>query len=433
MSKAIFLKNTLVALLQEVGLLSSEIPWDKPVAFQPFRVVRNEQRIRYLQLQNRNFQRLTFRFRLSAYLYKIDSYIGLLRVQRGLLTPEELHFPLPSTFSLYNSDGPDVCQARKVIEPPIRAQKTLQDLTQDISLRSPNPIDGLMLVEDIQLGLCAMRSSIWQEAENLRQDIDGFNAIERDVLGRRLDVWKRWLVQLPFGQSEHLNFSQEQHVAMRFYYGIEDQAENDWQSTVYARPAGLYFDTLMLYHLLSLHLNADIRVFRQLTRDLSSGDLLSVYGQQYEQNRSRREVATQEWAQTYYARRALCHATSVLVNNNNLADPEKKMVDPVAFMALSTGALVIWAYCMFGQHSCRTCASNTQNIASEEVLVDLSKWSVFPDKEMLHNEQEAWIKMGGGRASLFGVQLCRCHVKYVAEEFRKCLPGDWELLKFSLR
>jgi hypothetical protein len=291
------------------------------------------------------------------------------------------------------------------------------------------PADGLMLVEDIQLGLCEMQFSMWQMAEKLRQNTDVNNAIQRDTLGRRLETWHRLLLRLPFRQSDNLSLSQDQHMAMRFYYGFENHAESGWQSAVFARPKGLFFDALMLYHLLNLQLYADVRIFRQHERDLSSNDLLSVYGQQYEQDRLRRENATREWTNTHYARRALSHSVSTLITYNNLSRVVNKMVDPIAYVALSVSALVVWTYCTFSHHYCEICPPGTSlYVVSENVpIVELTKWSESQNDNVLQNEMEMWIKIGGGRPSLAGTQLCHCNRDILMARFRNCLPEDWNL------
>ena len=108
MSRAIILRNTLVGALREVGLFTPGIPYDKPGDFLGFRLVNIGDRSRYkspfflLGISN-NYNSL------AAYLYKIDTYFNLLRCRPALLVPEDLtHYPLPSTYSLYNSDGLDV-------------------------------------------------------------------------------------------------------------------------------------------------------------------------------------------------------------------------------------------------------------------------------------------------------------------------------------
>ena len=311
----------------------------------------------------------------------------------------------------------------------MRSQKILRDFVEDTLLEFPPPADGLVLVEDIQLGLCGMQSNIWKMTEQTRRNTGKDTAAQRDTLGQRLESWYLLLLRLPFRPSDHMSFGQDQYMAMRFYYGFEDHAVNGWQVAVLARPKGLFFDAIMLYHLLALELYADIRIFRQHAHDLSSSDLLTIFGQDYLQDRLRREAVTREWTNTRYARRALCHCTSAFVTYNNLPEGEKKMVDPIAYVALSVGALLMWNYCTFSNHYCKFCPPETSmNVVLDNVpMVELTKWRENLDDDAHQNEIEMWIKIGGCRPALAGIQLCYCNRDGLVGKFRACLPQGWNL------
>lgn len=368
---------------------------------------------------------------MAAYLFKIDSYLSLLRCQPPVLMPEELHFSLPSTFALYNGLGLHVWEVRQSIEPEIRAQNTIRDLIQNIAPDGISPADGIMLTEDIQLGLCSLQSSIWHLSDQLRRNLDTNTAMQRSHLRAQLESWKRLLLRLPFSQSDPINFTQKQHMAMRFYYGFEDHSEPGWQSTVFARPKDLFFDALMHYHLLSIHLYADIRILRQLTQDTSQGDLLTVYGSPYEKEKLTRESGTVGWTQTKYARRALYHSAAVLALYNDLSELENKMVDPIAFVALSASALVVWAYCTFGDVGCDICRGETRVYRGVND-VELMKWAETRDDDMLAKDRETWIEGGGGRLTLDGTEVCRCHMEQLISKFQSCLPEGWQASRYEM-
>lgn len=412
-SKALVLMSTLVAILRESGFFTPEIPHEKPTGLLAYRLMRREERNR-----------------TAAYLFKIDSYISLLRGRPSLLRLEELQFRLPCTFVIHNADGLHVCNYLLPREPAIRAELSILDLIQDKQLDPSKPIDGLMLVEDIQLGLCAMQAGIWQLSEDLRRSSDSNNLSSRDLLRKKLDYWKTWLVRIPFKQTDTLNLSQGQQTEMRFYHGMEDHSEAGWEMTVFSRPKALFFDAVMLYHLLGIQLYADIRILQQLAKDYSSGDTFCEFGVPYQQQKSKREATIREWTQTRLAREALCHSSAVLVTYSNLSGLENKTVDPIAFVALSIGALVIWAYCMFGVHECEICAPQGRSVARVP-SVALTLWSELVLPEVLYLGREKWVGSGGGRVLLVGTQLCGCNVEPLIARFHACLPDGWNLTRFD--
>ena len=368
--------------------------------------------------------------RLSSCLFKVDSYLNILRGQPELLTPEELHFTLPSTFALWNAAGLNIFEIRYSIEPQSRSQTTICRIIREPALESFARIDGLMLVEDIQLGICAMHSNIWQLLERMRDSPENevSIAIERDSLKRRLEAWKHWLVQIPIQQMDHIDFSQEQHLAMRYYYGIEDHSQPGWQWIVFNRPKNLIYDTLTLYHLLNLHLYADIRTLTQLAKDKNLVDPTRVLGEKYLKASERREGSTRAWVESTSMRRALCHATDILVSYNNIPSLENNQVDPIAYVALSVGALVIWAYCMFSGKGCPDCISEGQVLPSTGApIIELTKWSGPRTSQIFEKDKETWIEMGGYRGALTGLLLCRCNIGLLVAKFRACIRDGWNV------
>ena len=287
-----------------------------------------------------------------------------------------------------------------------------------------------MLVEDIQLGICAMRSRIWQLLERTRDDpaSEVSNAIERDSLKRRLDAWKHWLLQIPIQQTDQLDFSQEQHLAMRYYYGIEDHSQPGWQLIVFDRPKNLIFDTLTLYHLLNLHLYAEIRELTQLAKDKLRVQPTSALGEKFRNAAERREDSTRIWAESASVRRALCHATDILVSYNSISGLENNQVDPIAYVALSVSALVIWGYCMFGGKGCPACISEGQILPFIGApVIELTKWSGSRSSQIFEKDKETWIEMGGCRGAVTGLLLCRCNIDLLVARFRTCIRDGWNV------
>ncbi|KAG0646616.1 hypothetical protein D0Z07_7504, partial [Hyphodiscus hymeniophilus] len=415
LSKSILARALLITALREMGLFKAELPvsYDKPGYFLPLRLARDAQRQR-----------------ISTCLFKIDSYLALLRGQPQLLTPEELHFTLPSTFALWNADGLHIWETRHSIEPQARRQTTICQIICEPALETYSSVDGLMLVEDIQLGICAMHSKIWHLRElsrdNTGQEIS--NAIERDWLKRRLDAWKQLMGRIPLQQTDYIDFSQEQHLAMRYYYGCEDHSIPGWQLTVFDRPKNLIFDTIILYHLLSIHVSADIRILTQLAKDKHPGDSVKNEGEKYLKGKEQREASTRAWVKSASVRRALTHATDILVSYNNVSGLQNSHVDPIVFIALSVSALIVWAYCMHGGEGCPDCLSGEQDLPFLDTpVVELTKWSGPNTCQVFEKDRETWIERGGCRGALAGLNLCRCNVDLLMAKFRRCIRQGWNV------
>ena len=287
-----------------------------------------------------------------------------------------------------------------------------------------------MLIEDIQLGICAIHSTVWQLLERTRDSTENevSNAIERDSLKRRLDAWKHWIDQIPIQQTDHIDFSQEQHLAMRYYYGIEDHSQPGWQLIVFNRPKNLIFDTLMLYHLLSMHLHADIRTLTQMAKDSHPVDPAFVPGEKYLKAQERREESTRAWAESPAVRRALCHATDIIVSYSGISGLENNQVDPIAYVALSIAALVIWAYCMYGGKGCPDCISEGQILPSIGApVMELTKWSSPKTSQVFEKDKETWVEIGGCRGALTGILFCRCNIDLLVAKFRACIRDGWNV------
>lgn len=287
----------------------------------------------------------------------------------------------------------------------------------DTTLDTLEPADGMLMIEDIHLGLCAMHSSIYARSPN-----DSSAPVET-----RLKSWKRHLFRLPFKQTDLLDDSQEQHLSMRFYYGFEDHSTPGWQEIVFARPKSLFFGASMLYELLSVTLCADIRTIRQLARDASID--YTAYGSPYEALRVQRESDTRAWTQTRNGRKALLHCATILVDYNNLPALEHTLADPIVYVAISVAALVVWAYCTFGMHGCAGCSGCSGPVQSSSATdtAELTMWCAPQFRDTPQAKIESWVENGGLRITLANNQTCRCDIKTLLKEFRSCLPKDWNL------
>jgi hypothetical protein len=234
-------------------------------------------------------------------------------------------------------------------------------------------------------------------------------------------------------QSVGTFFTEEQHLSMRFYYGTEDHSQVGWQNIVLARVKSLIFDALMLYHLFSFNVYADIRTLTQLAKGTAQTNLSNATAGIHTKAQYEREILTREWTQTANARRALWHTADILLLQKSIdcdiskvSGLESKTLDPIAYAAVSVSALIVWAFCMFGTQGCEMCLSEYPPHGL--IAIELTAWSLTRNEAALEKEKETWIETGGsGRIALDGIQLCRCNVDFLMTGFYACLPDEWEL------
>jgi hypothetical protein len=267
-----------------------------------------------------------------------------------------------------------------------------------------------------------MHTSVWQSHQGIKSN-------DEEYQKRRLESWKHWILQSPIQQTDHIDFTIEQSLAMRYYYGMEDHSQPGWQLIVFDRAKTLILDTLMLYHLLALHLNANIQIIRQLAKETIEPDPGCVYGGINLKAQAKRESSTRAWVQSQSARRALCHATDILVCYSNVSGLENRQVDPIAYVGLSTAALVVWAYCIFGGDGCFDCNAEFAVLPNIGPPSELTKWSVPSGpkaSQVLSKDKDSWIETGHCRGALTGIMLCRCNIKLLVAKFRACIRDGWE-------
>ncbi|KUJ17543.1 uncharacterized protein LY89DRAFT_733387 [Mollisia scopiformis] len=413
-SRAIILWNVLMAVLRQVGFFKSETAWtdEKKGYFIPLRQVRIGQR-----------QRLAYN------LFKINAYVSILRNLPMSIQPEELHFSLPSTFSLYNSNGLHIWEERQVGEPPYRASKSMYSLIADDVQEIVSIQEQPMIIEDISLCLCALQSDIWKHLQRDRsQTCEVNDVLQRDSLRKHLDRLKSRLdrtsaQKVLFSKSD---FSHEEYLPYRYYYGYEDHTQAGWQEIVAVRVNRVLFDTVMLSFLLSLHLSVDVRKLGQLAKDrrLSTVEELSeAHGRAREQ----RHVSMKGWAATPAARWAVCQSVDVLVTYQNFKNragaAEVRYLDPICHIALCVSALILWTFCEFYDHGCVMC------LPGEMAIVELTRWSMTGNQ--FKKDKENWLEMGGryprSRPQVQGIQLCRCNTEFVTALFQACLPEGWAI------
>jgi hypothetical protein len=334
---------------------------------------------------------------------------------------EELYFTLPSTFCLFNGPGLHMWEVRAPDEPEQRRQETVSSMIRERSFSST--MQPFMLVEDIQIGMCAFQPDIWQYMEQIKFNLehDSPSLILQKSLRDGLNSWKRLFDQTAIVESDSPLQGKTNLIPMKYYYGVEDHSKPGWQETVTNRPLSLLFDTAMLYHLFGLHLHANIRSLGMLASS-KRDHRVSVIGDSIEE----REDRVRQWTTVSCSRQAIWHASNIIAmhrsRDGRLTAQEKAVngsLDPIAHVAVAVSSLVVWAYSWFNTRGCALCVGPA-GISNKAELMD-----IVPKNE----ESEKWIEVGGW-AAIDGHTLCRCNADKLVELFRQCLPSGnnkWEL------
>lgn len=418
-SKAFILRNMLVCVLREVHFFSTETAWNDEKAgyFKPM----------YLM-------KLGQRQKLAVCLFKIDTYLSLLRNQPRIMSSEDLYFTLPMTHASWDAEGLVVWQERYSREPPHRVKKTMIDMiTDNLSLMSS--MDYPMLIEDIHLCLCAMQSSVWKLQHTVAQtkNAEVNVVLEKDSLRRIVHTLLQKLDRMAHQNGANAGFGEEPYLPLRHYFGYEDHSIHGWHQIVTVRVRSLHFDALMLVYLFNLHLSADISSLSHLSK-FQILTPIQEQSERYMQLHAQKQDSARSWATSSMGRQALCTAVDILIEHQNIAREqmpglEKEKMDPIAHVATSVAALVVWAYCVFSKTSCTSCLPVfiPINPCTGKHVVELSNWCDRRDHQQQSFRQK-WVESGGGsRVMIQGAAVCSCNLEHLTTRFLMCLPDGWEL------
>lgn len=302
-------------------------------------------------------------------------------------------------------------------EPVSRDTTAMSDRIKDVYQGTTvEPKDEPMLVEDILLYMCSNQSKVagfWIKIRSCSFNF-GMKSYKAECPRPRLDALKHRLnlISCRLSISNTVDLGANDPLPLKHYYGYEEPTEPGWQDAAVYRVKSLVIDAVMLYHLLHIQLNADIRMFTQIAKDRSETVPFPL-PEKRQREREQRVDSAKTWAGTSLARRTLCHSTEILVLHQNNTEWEIQTLDPIAYVALATAALVVWAYCIFSETLDPTVT----------VFAELTKWCGANEKE-----RGAFIGMGAGMpVQIDGVRLYACNAVLLAEKFRSLLPEGWEV------
>lgn len=352
--------------------------------------------------------------RLAETLFKIDVYLSFARGHAPIISPEELVFQVPSSFSLWNSNGLDTWEERLGKQPIFRMERSMYEMV-DSTAEYTEMIKSHLLWEDIQLCLCSMQSKLWR-LHTIARNASAETVIDtnacKDVLKRQLGHLKLQIDQMALcpGLPFH-------------YYGFEDHTSPESKSIIDARSETLRFDTIILYHLLSIHLYGDINGLTHVAKEFSLD--LTKYTAHQQSSIGDRRCAKANMLATPEFRRSLCHAVDILSEFQLLATKpaaQKIGIDPIAYVALSTALLIVWSHVSFGLYSCTDCAVGLA-FQYPETTLELGASGQSPCVK------EEWIEQGHFmKVEIYGLEICSHHMVPLLAKFKAFLPADgWEL------
>ncbi|KJZ71056.1 hypothetical protein HIM_09556 [Hirsutella minnesotensis 3608] len=352
--------------------------------------------------------------RLAFCTFQVDTYLSLLCNQSPLLRREELDLGLTSTYGMWNAFGLHIFFPRHRAEPWRRGSLKMSCLDMTV----PHLLPSGVLVEDVHACLLGSWNEIWVLQQLRRNRYEGAT-LKADAIGRQLKLCKIQLDAIMEALARPDIHGQFADFLIHAYAGKELPNEPNWQARVQSRIQSYVFSAKMLYHLLSLHLHADVQAMRDISHSSSipgseSSGLLSSSWQQ-------KAVQVQEWSLSADSRAALLHALLIWKTYQESASGYKfqqNPADPIAYMALSAAAVVLWTWTMNAIHAC---------ICSPEVSkVDVGTALLTGSSVQL----DSWIIHGGSSIMLHGVPVCKCNAATWLTGFAEALArgGErWEL------
>ncbi|KAJ4855894.1 fungal zn(2)-Cys(6) binuclear cluster domain-containing protein [Trichoderma breve] len=356
--------------------------------------------------------------RLVANMFKLDTYISLLTQQPPSLQREELSLSLTSTFGQWNAYGLDVFFRRWPSEPMERAQYRICDL----ALGSQQPISPVILVEDLQIRMMGVTNYVWilNKMRGSPNPNLCVSSEQRELISGRLkrcklqldgmtSIWKE-----PEQHKMHIDF------LLRAYSAREEPFHEDWQKPVRDRFFSFVFSATMLYHLLNMHIYADVHSYMQSLPVVSSPGVTPA---NLSTTPPINNAEIHDWATSQDARIAVSHAIfayRVYGSTTSPSDLKAEVVDPIAHMTIAAGAAILWTWI---QNNTSACTCMNLPVGGE---LDFGFVPLGAGKSP---EVDHWIR-NGGTIWLHGVHLCKCNVDVWLSPFAAILSHGakkWEI------
>ncbi|KAL6863605.1 hypothetical protein J3F83DRAFT_745006 [Trichoderma novae-zelandiae] len=359
--------------------------------------------------------------RLCINMFKLDSYISLLTQQPPTLQREEMSLSLTSTFGQWNAYGLDVFFRRWPSEPLERSQYRICDL----ALGSQQPIPPVILVEDLQIRMMGVTNYVWilNKMRGSPNPALCVSPDQKELISARLKRCKLQLDSMTSIWKEPEQHKMHIDFLLRAYSAREEPFHEGWEEAARSRFFSFVFSATMLYHLLNMHIYADVHSYMQNLPVLSSAGASSANLSSLATSVNNAEV--QEWASSPDCRLAVSHALlAYRVYGSTTASPsdlKSEVVDPLAHMTIAAGAAILWTWTQNTTSAC-TCVSPLP-------LAGELDFGFVPLGAGQSPEVDHWISTGGN-VWLHGVHLCKCNADVWLSPFAAILSHGakkWEV------
>lgn len=354
----------------------------------------------------------TDRSRIVVSLFKIDALYSIARFQAPTLFREELDLTLPATYSLWNAFGLDIFFRRLPFEPTDRSNFKITEICAN-----PNtPAKSLLLFEDIHLALCGLLPAIWNHAQIVRRSAEAGRSTHNSTssLAWQLEAWKADVERLRHQCYQTYHGAGMGEFPFKAYIGDFDNEPPRAKAAAMVNVKCLASDSMMTYHLQALQLYADTKTINAVAKAQTS----SILTDREPAVRPRLQKLHNQlhlWKKSPESRRALLHALAVLLDCEAALEsnsPQTQSIDPIAYLAISTSALVVWAWLLFGEPAC-SCVPSLNHINIGVDPPDLQNISIA--------RLETWIQ-ADGTAAVSNIPLCTCMTGGWMARFNALLP-----------
>ncbi|KAG5658103.1 hypothetical protein KAF25_007054 [Fusarium avenaceum] len=346
-AKASLLRGTLVVALREIDFFNSDNAAE-------------QQRVHYPGTFVPWLMTIEDRWkRLIIYLFKIDMYLSSARFQAPTLFREEIDLTLPSTYSLWNAYGLDVFFRRITEQPTERSNSKLSEI-----IANPNtPVKSLLLFEDIHLALCGLLPAIWNRSQIARRSTEAGRPTHNSTssLAWQLETWKADVDRLSHQCFQNFHSVEAGELPFAAYIGDYVEEPSRARAAAMTNIKFLVSDCMMTYHLQGLQLYADTRTINSVAK---ASTVSSTHESSVRPRLQKLHTQINLWAKSLEGRRALLHALAVLrqcETDLESNEPQTQFADPVACLAISTSALVVWAWLLFSEAAC-SCVPSINHI-----------------------------------------------------------------------
>lgn len=391
MAKALLLRGILVAVLREVNFFELFSAQEQQRVHYPGRYVP------YVMSTRERWARIT------SVLLKVDTYLSILRQQSPALPWHELNTNISGSFALWNADGLQVFFKRLEREPVDRIDHMFTELGGPV----PCNLKHVLVLEDVQLGLCIQFQDIWSQTMQPGLEADGQVLQSAEKM---LEFWKDRILAISENCKAVIAQDEPAYFPFSAYLGRYDEEPERERAAAAAMVDIVAADTKMLYHLVKVLANANIRTMRAMAVcDKSNANNTPAC--------ARGLGVIRSWCASPQCRVALAHALTILKTAEAMPTRELE-ADPITDLALSLSAFVVWAWLTYRELPCSCIMDmNTTDIAAVNL------------EGSTEAAAENWMRLGG-TVSMAGQPLCRCLLPDWMKRFKGALSQrkqSWDI------